>query len=80
MSTCNRLDLQTLGSQPVMHKNLPDHCFKLTEIFKAPFFKVKLTEHASNDTRINAEWHWQNLLEIIMRRDDIHPARNLSLR
>ena len=25
MSTCNRLDLQTLGSQPVMPKNLPDH-------------------------------------------------------
>ena len=25
MSTCNRLDLQTLGSQPVLLKNLPDH-------------------------------------------------------
>ena len=25
MSTCNRLNLQTLGSQPVMSKNLPDH-------------------------------------------------------
>jgi hypothetical protein len=25
MSTCNRLDLQTLGSQPIMPKNLPDH-------------------------------------------------------
>ena len=25
MSTCNRLDLQTLGSQPVIPKNLPDH-------------------------------------------------------
>ena len=24
MSTCNRLDLQALGSQPVMPKNLPD--------------------------------------------------------
>jgi hypothetical protein len=24
MSTCNRLDLQTLGSQPIMLKNLPD--------------------------------------------------------
>jgi hypothetical protein len=28
MSTCNRLDLQTLGSQPVMPKNLPDHWAK----------------------------------------------------
>ena len=27
MSTCNRLDLQKLGSQPMMPKNLvPDHC------------------------------------------------------
>ena len=29
MSTCNRLDLQTLGSQPVMPKNLPDHWLEL---------------------------------------------------
>ena len=26
MSTCNRLDLQALGSQPIMPKNLPNHC------------------------------------------------------
>ena len=26
MSTCNQLDLQTLGSQPVMPKYLPDRC------------------------------------------------------
>ena len=26
MSTCNRLNLQALGSQPVMPKNLPNHC------------------------------------------------------
>ena len=26
MSTCNQLDLQTLGSQLIMPKNLPDHC------------------------------------------------------
>ena len=25
LSTCNRLNLQTLGSQPVMPNNLPDH-------------------------------------------------------
>jgi hypothetical protein len=25
MSTCNRLDLKTLGSQPIMYKNLPGH-------------------------------------------------------
>ena len=26
MPTCNQLDLQTLGSQPVMPRNLPNHC------------------------------------------------------
>ena len=30
MSTCNRLDLQTLGSQPIMPKNIHDHCFQYT--------------------------------------------------
>ena len=34
MPTCNRLDLQTLGSQPIMPSNLPDHwCIYLTLIF-----------------------------------------------
>ena len=27
MSTCNYLDLQGLGSQPIMPKNLPDHWY-----------------------------------------------------
>ena len=26
MSTCKWMDLQTLGSQPIMPKNLPNHC------------------------------------------------------
>ena len=26
MSTCDRLNLQPLGSQPIMPKNLPHHC------------------------------------------------------
>ena len=34
MSTCNRLDLQTLGSQPVMLKILPDHCLELANVLK----------------------------------------------
>ena len=32
MSTCNWLDLQTLGSQPVMPKNLPDHYTSLSQV------------------------------------------------
>ena len=26
ISTCSQLDLDTLGSRPIMHKNLPGHC------------------------------------------------------
>ena len=33
MSTCNQLDLHTLGSQPVLPKNLPDHCLTLLKIW-----------------------------------------------
>ena len=32
MSTCNQLDLQTLGSQPIMPKNLPDHFLDETSL------------------------------------------------
>ena len=35
---CNQLDLQTLGSQPIMPRNLPDHCTRLDN------FNVKLPE------------------------------------
>ena len=31
MSTCNWLDLQTLGSPPVMPTKLPNHCFQCTQ-------------------------------------------------
>ena len=31
MWTCNRLDLQRAGSQPVMPKNLPNHCSSMKE-------------------------------------------------
>jgi hypothetical protein len=32
MSTYNRLDLQTLGSQPIMPKYLPDHWASVTSV------------------------------------------------
>ena len=32
MSTCDRLDLQTLGSQPIVPKNLPDHRSPLSQM------------------------------------------------
>jgi hypothetical protein len=31
MSTCNRMDLQTPGSQPIMPKSLPYHCVLIKE-------------------------------------------------
>ena len=40
MSTCNQLDLQTLGSQPIMPKNLPDHC---TTVATPTFYMMRLS-------------------------------------
>ena len=42
MWTCNRLDLQTLGSQPVMPKNLPDHCSRRVTPILTCTFKTKV--------------------------------------
>ena len=43
MSTCNQLDLQTLGSQLViMPKNLPDHC--LGKLIYRPFILEECRE------------------------------------
>ena len=47
MSTCDRLDLQTLESQPVMPKNLPGHCSKLIGNFSITL--VESMEHSSID-------------------------------
>ena len=40
MSACNRLDLQTLGSQQVMPKNLPDY-WRAPDLFHMHFRKLK---------------------------------------
>ena len=53
MSSCNRLDLQTLGSQPIMSKHLPDHCVSVYTTHCLPFLKylsvarTRLTIHRS---------------------------------
>ena len=36
MSTCNLLDLQTLGSQPIMPKKLSDHCSYINSLVRIP--------------------------------------------
>jgi hypothetical protein len=41
MSTCNKLDLQTLGSQPIMPQNLPEHCFKI-KVEAQTLYEVKV--------------------------------------
>ena len=40
MSTCYWLDLQTLGSQPIMPKNLSDHCLQVPQRKIMPLFIV----------------------------------------
>jgi hypothetical protein len=37
-TTCNRLDLQTLGTQPIMSKNPPQ--WTLTSVLKIEVFKA----------------------------------------
>jgi hypothetical protein len=78
MSTsCNRLDLPTLGSQLSMPKNLPDHCFQLqlnepVESTSSLFIELELetlgfsTDSVvwikRNDTVFSHEqWHETNL-------------------
>jgi hypothetical protein len=49
MPTCNRLDLQTLGSQPTMPKNLPNHCLGIPlELTISTRFPLQLPHTASN--------------------------------
>jgi hypothetical protein len=36
MSTCNRLDWETLGSPPIMSKFLPGHCSGVIEVAIKP--------------------------------------------
>jgi hypothetical protein len=49
MSTCNPLDLQTLGSQPIMPKNLPDH-------WEWPHM-LWISPHKSLTNGITTTWH-----------------------
>ena len=50
MSTYNRLDLQTLRSQPVMPKNLPNHWFKYKVWFKMGQCPSQATNHTVSST------------------------------
>ena len=52
MSTCNRLDLQTLGSQPVMPKKIPQSLlWSLPRVSKG---KPKGSQHVTS-------WAWKTL-------------------
>jgi hypothetical protein len=67
MSTCNRLDLQTLGSQPIMPKNLPDHWPCL------PIASDILYSLVSTPTATRSSLHQ------LRRLSHSHPIANLSL-
>ena len=56
MSICNRLDLQTQGSQPVMPKNLPDHCPQCD--LRAGILP---TQSSLNKKTAKASSHWHTL-------------------
>ena len=49
MSTCNQLDLQTLGSQPIMPKNLPNHCQQDPNKFSVGLGRI-LTDYAQKSS------------------------------
>ena len=56
MSTCNQLDLQTLGYQPVLPKNLPitvQDCRRITDHFRGihRIYPNLIKEHRRMSTR-----------------------------
>jgi hypothetical protein len=56
MSTCDRLDLQTLGSQPmiIMPKNLPDHCYGV----------LKMVFHQTNISNLTIAQYSRQQLQV----------------
>ena len=58
MSACNRLNLQALGSQPVVPKNPPDHCHTVWSLFVKLFVKCCL---AGSDAGGADELAWAEL-------------------
>jgi hypothetical protein len=77
MSTCNRLDLQILGSQPIVPKNLPDHC--LQYIFNSgessSFFNIFLS--------VEVTWFYFALMmekcPLSIQKESRHAANYLEL-
>ena len=66
MSTCNRLDLETLGSRPIMSKSLPGHWHivwtsKVLWIFNCPYRLTICMETISTNYRgikTLTTWSW----------------------
>jgi hypothetical protein len=53
MSTCNRLDLQTLGSQPIVPKNLPNQ-WTPTQMVLEP--SIRQTKPDETKRKQNSSW------------------------
>ena len=85
MSTCNHwLDLQTLGSQPVMPKNLPDHWFiwvpkTMREVCSASILKLPSTLFSSRVSSFLGEVGWPQIVTIsdTSRVDQVGQANEL---
>ena len=57
MWTCNRLDLQTLGSQPVMPKNLPNLCSRHGLDFLKDSIWLNFNLHANRSVQVSHDSH-----------------------
>ena len=57
MSTCDQLDLQTLGSQPmiIMPKNLHDHCYGVLKMVCHQTTVLALTMAQSSRQRLQVD-------------------------
>jgi hypothetical protein len=53
-----RLDLQTLGSQPIMPKNLPDDHYPHTLPLKSKLSEESIYTRATSHTRLRARDHY----------------------
>ena len=62
MSTCNRLDLQTLGSPPIVPKNLPSHCSVLNS--GTASLRLGGTHNLSSSSSLSLQVNWAKVKEL----------------
>ena len=77
MLTCNQLDLQTLGSQPIsMPKNLPDHCSRGMQKLILHSFAIVPLSHAK---KIQQKERQQWIHIMTRKKDDSNVATRMMI-